>query len=161
MGLLIGWSVERLVGLGAGVNKVILAIVLIDWTRFCRVIRSEVLVVMTLDYIPAARILGFSHWQIMAREILPAVLPLVMTVLSIEMGIAVIVEAIMSFIGMSVESNVAAWGVMIADARSTMHQAPWSVVFPIAAIFLTVLAFNLLGDGLRRALDPHLAQRSA
>ncbi len=149
-----------LVGLGAGVNKVILAIVLIDWTRFCRVIRSEVLVTMTLDYIPAARILGFSHSQIMLKEILPAVTPLIITVLSIEMGIAVIVEAIMSFVGMSVESNVAAWGVMIADARTTMHQSPLSVVFPIAAIFLTVLAFNLLGDGLRRALDGRLVQRN-
>lgn len=149
-----------LVGLGAGVNKVILAIVLIDWTRFCRVIRSEVLVTMTLDYIPAARLLGFNHSQIMLKEILPAVTPLIITVLSIEMGIAVIVEAIMSFVGMSVESNVAAWGVMIADARTTMHQAPWSVVFPIAAIFITVLAFNLLGDGLRRALDGRLTQRS-
>jgi peptide/nickel transport system permease protein len=149
-----------LVGLGAGVNKVILAIVLIDWTRFCRVIRSEVLVTMTLDYIPAARILGFSHTQIMLKEILPAVTPLIITVLSIEMGIAVIVEAIMSFVGMSVESNVAAWGVMIADARTTMHQAPWSVVFPIAAIFMTVLAFNLLGDGLRRSLDGRLVQRN-
>ncbi len=149
-----------LVGLGAGVNKVILAIVLIDWTRFCRVIRSEVLVTMTLDYIPAAKILGFSHARIMLKEILPAVTPLIITVLSIEMGIAVIVEAIMSFVGMSVESNVAAWGVMIADARTTMHQAPWSVVFPIGAIFLTVLAFNLLGDGLRRALDGRLVQRN-
>ena len=149
-----------LVGLGAGVNKVILAIVLIDWTRFCRVIRSEVLVTMTLDYIPAARILGFSHRQIMLKEILPAVTPLIITVLSIEMGIAVIVEAIMSFVGMSVESNVAAWGVMIADARTTMHQSPWSVVFPIGAIFMTVLAFYLLGDGLRRALDGRLVERN-
>ena len=148
-----------LVGLGAGVNKVIFAIILIDWTRFCRVIRSEVLIVMTQDYISAARILGFSHLQIMVREILPAVFPLIITVFSIEMGISVIVEAIMSFIGMSVESNVAAWGVMIADARTTMHQSPWSVVFPILAIFFTVLAFNLLGDGLRRVLDPRLAKR--
>jgi len=145
-----------LVGLGAGVNKVILAIIVIDWTRFCRVIRSEALVVMVRDYIAAAKLAGFSHRQIMLKEMLPAVLPLVITMMSIEMGIAVIVEAIMSFVGLSVEPDVPAWGVMIADARQTMHQAPWGVVLPVGAIFLAVLAFNLLGDGLRRALDTRL-----
>lgn len=145
-----------LVGLGAGVNKVILAIVLIDWTRFCRVIRSDVIVVRRKDYVAAARLAGFSHAQTILKEVLPAVLPLLITLFSLEMGIAVIVEAIMSFVGMSVEPNVAAWGVMIADARQTMNQAPWGVVVPVAAIFLTVLAFNLTGDGLRRALDPRL-----
>lgn len=145
-----------MVGLGAGVNKVILAIVLIDWTRFCRVIRAEGLVIMKRDYITAARLSGFTHIQTMTKELLPAVFPLLVTLLSIEMGIAVIVEAIMSFVGMSVEADIAAWGVLIADARQTMSQAPWGVVVPVAAIFLTVLAFNLLGDGLRRALDSRL-----
>ena len=145
-----------LVGLGAGVNKVILAIVLIDWTRFCRVIRAEALVVMVRDYIAAARLAGFGRRQIMLGEMLPAVIPLVITMMSIEMGVAVIVEAVMSFVGLSVESDVPAWGVMIADARQTMHQAPWGVVVPVGAIFLTVLAFNLLGDGLRRTLDARL-----
>ncbi|WP_293857674.1 ABC transporter permease [uncultured Alsobacter sp.] len=145
-----------LVGMGAGVNKVILAIVLIGWTRFCRVIRSEVIVVRRRDYVAAARLAGFTHVQTIVKEVLPAVLPLVITLFSLEMGIAVIVEAIMSFVGLSVEPDVAAWGVMIADARTTMNQAPWGVVMPVAAIFATVLAFNLLGDGLRRALDPRL-----
>jgi peptide/nickel transport system permease protein len=145
-----------LVGLGAGVNKVILAIIIIDWTRFCRVIRSEVLVVMKRDYIPAARLVGFSHVQVILKEVLPAVTPLLLTLLSLEMGIAVIIEATMSFVGLSVEADVPAWGVMIADARQFMHQAPWGVVMPMLAIFTTVLAFNLLGDGLRRALDPRL-----
>lgn len=145
-----------LVGMGAGVNKVILAIVLIDWTRFCRVIRSEVLVVRRRDYVAAARLAGFTHVQTIVREVLPAVMPLVITLFSLEMGIAVIVEAIMSFVGLSVEPDVAAWGVMIADARTTMNQAPWGVIAPVLAIFVTVLAFNLLGDGLRRALDARL-----
>ncbi|MCP8937944.1 ABC transporter permease [Alsobacter sp. SYSU M60028] len=145
-----------LVGLGAGVNKVVLAIVLIDWTRFCRVLRSEVIVVRRRDYVAAARLAGFTHAQTILREVLPAVLPLLITLFSLEMGIAVIVEAIMSFVGLSVEPNVAAWGVMIADARQTMNQAPWGVVAPVLAIFVTVLAFNLTGDGLRRALDPRL-----
>lgn len=143
-----------LVGLGAGVDKVILAIIVVDWTRFARIVRSEVLVVRRRDYVAAARLQGFSHLRVMVREILPATAPLIVTVFSLEMGIAVIVEATMSFVGLSVEADMAAWGVMIADARQFMYQNPWGVVFPIGAIFLTVLAFNLLGDGFRRALAP-------
>lgn len=145
-----------LVGMGAGVNKVILAIILIDWTRFCRVIRAEAIVVRLKDYVAAAKLAGFGHARIMLTEMLPALAPLIITLLSIEMGIAVIVEAIMSFVGLSVEPDVAAWGVMLADARQVMHQSPWGVVLPVLAIFLAVLAFNLLGDGLRRTLDPRL-----
>lgn len=152
-------SLILIVGFGVGLRNVILAIILVDWTRFCRVVRAEVLVVRRNDYIDAARLAGFSHWRTIRREVLPAVAPLILTILSLEMGIAVIVEAILSFVGMSVESTIPAWGVMIADARKDMYQAVWGLVLPILAIIVTVLGFNLLGDGLRRALDPKLRQR--
>jgi peptide/nickel transport system permease protein len=152
-------SLILMVGLGTGLRNVILAIVIVDWTRFCRVVRSEVLAVMRRDYIPAARLVGFSHVQIMLREVLPAVAPLLLTLFSIEMGIAVIVEAILSFVGLSVEADVAAWGIMIADARQYMYQAEWGLILPVLGIFITVLAANVLGDGLRRSLDPRLSQR--
>jgi peptide/nickel transport system permease protein len=151
-------SVILMVGLGVGLINVVLAIVLVDWTRFCRVVRSEVLVVARKDYITAARLVGFTNRQVILREVLPAVIPLMITLLSLEMGIAVIVEAILSFVGLSVEANVPAWGVMIADARNYMYQSTWSLVLPVLAIFITVLGFNLLGDGLRRTLDPRLLQ---
>lgn len=153
-------SLILIVGFGVGLRNVILAIILVDWTRFCRVVRSEVLIVRRHDYIDAARLAGFGHWRTIRREVLPAVAPLVLTILSLEMGIAVIVEAILSFVGMSVESTIPAWGVMIADARKDMYQAVWGLVLPILAIIATVLGFNLLGDGLRRALDPKLRQRA-
>ncbi|MFN3644818.1 MAG: ABC transporter permease [Gemmobacter sp.] len=149
-----------LVGFGAGVDKVILAIIVVDWTRFARVIRAEVLVIRRRDYIAAARLAGFSHFAVIVREVFPAVLPLLVTLMSLEMGIAVIVEATMSFVGLSVEPHIPAWGVMVADARSTMYQTPWAVILPIGGIFVAVLTFNLLGDGLRRALDPRLAGRA-
>jgi peptide/nickel transport system permease protein len=154
-------SLILIVGFGVGLGNVILAIVLVDWTRFCRVVRSEVLVVRRQDYIHAARLVGFSHYRTLVREVLPAVAPLVITLLSLEMGIAVIVEAILSFVGKSVESDVPAWGVMIADARQYMYQSVWGVMLPIATIIVTVLGFNLLGDGLRRTLDPKLRQQEA
>lgn len=153
-------SLILMVGFGVGVNNVVLAIVLVDWTRFCRVLRSEVLVVMRRDYIAAARLVGFTHVQVMLRELLPAIVPLTITLLSLEMGIAVVVETILSFVGLSVEASVPAWGVMIADARTVMYQSPWNLVLPILAVFVTVFGFNLLGDGLRRTVDPRLARRA-
>jgi peptide/nickel transport system permease protein len=154
-------SLILMVGLGTGLRNVILAIVIVDWTRFCRVVRSEVLAVMKRDYIPAARLVGFSHTRVILREVLPAVTPLLLTLLSIEMGIAVIVEAILSFVGLSVEADLPAWGVMIADARGYMYEAAWGLIVPVLGIFITVLGTNILGDGLRRSLDPRLAQRLA
>ncbi len=151
-------SLVLMTGLGAGISSVILAIVLVDWTRFCRVLRAEVLVTRRQDYVAAARLVGFSHWRTLTREILPATMPLLITLFSIEMGIAVIVEAILSFVGMSVGANQSAWGQMIADARQTIYESGWNLVLPMLAIFMTVLGFNLLGDGLRRTLDPRLLQ---
>jgi peptide/nickel transport system permease protein len=152
-------SLILMIALGVGINNVVLAIVLVDWTRFCRVVRSEVLVVRRQDYVDAARLLGFSHLRTIVSEVLPAVLPLVLTLVTLEMGIAVIVEAILSFVGKSVESNIPAWGVMIADSRNYMYQSPWGLMLPMLAIIVTVLGFNLLGDGLRRTLDPRLRQQ--
>jgi len=154
-------SLILIVGFGVGLSNVILAIVLVDWTRFCRVVRSEVLVVRRHDYIDAARLSGFSHLRTLVREVLPAVTPLIITLLSLEMAIALIVEAILSFVGMSVEADVPAWGVIIADARKNMYQAVWGLLLPILAIVITVIGFNLLGDGLRRTLDPKLLQRQS
>lgn len=146
-------SLILMVGLGVGLRNVILAIVLVDWTRFCRVLRSEVLVVARKDYVAAARLVGFSHWRTITREIVPASLPLLITLVSLEMGIAVIVEAILSFVGMSVSADTPAWGQMIADARQYIYDSPWNLIFPILAVFFAVFGFNMLGDGLRRTLD--------
>ena len=146
-------SLILIVGFGVGIGNVILAIILVDWTRFCRVVRSDVLVIRRQDYVDAARLSGFSHLRTMVREVLPAAAPLIITLMSLEMGIAVIVEAILSFVGMSVEASIPAWGVMIADARDYMYQSAWGLILPIVAIIMTVLAFNLLGDGLRRTFD--------
>ena len=139
---------------GAGLPAVILAIIVIDWTRFARVVRSEVQVNLQLDYVAAARVAGLRPWRILTAEILPNVLPLILTLLTIEMGIAVIVEAILSFVGLSVSSDTPTWGGMIAEGRQVIYQAPLLVAMPIGCIVVTVLGFNLLGDGLRASLDP-------
>jgi peptide/nickel transport system permease protein len=140
--------------IGPGVGSVIAAIAIIDWTRFCRVVRAETMTQASADYVTAARAIGFSHLRILAREIFPNVLPVLIALVSLEMGIAVIVEAILSFVGLSVSSDTPTWGGMIAQGRQLMHEEWWILAAPLTMLFFTVLAFNLLGEGLRRALDP-------
>src|SRR6201984_2510474 len=140
--------------MGAGVGSVIAAIAIIDWTRFARVVRAETMAQAKADYVTAARMIGFPRFTILFREILPNVAPLLIALLSLEMGIAVIVEAILSFVGLSVSSDTPTWGRMIAEGRQVIYQAPLLVAMPIGCIIVTVLGFNLLGDGLRASLDP-------
>lgn len=154
-------SLILMTGLGTGLGNVILAIILVDWTRFCRVMRAEVLVVARRDHVAAARLVGFSHVRTVVREIVPATVPLLLTLLSLEMGIAVVVEAILSFVGLGVTSSQIAWGQMIADGRDAVYQAPWNLLAPTLAIFVAVAGFNLLGDGLRRTLDVRLNESRA
>ena len=150
-------SLVLLLAFGDGVNRVVLGIVLVGWTRFCRVLRAEVLALGRRDFVPAARLLGFSHLRIILKEILPNALPLIVTLISLEMGVAVIVEAILSFTGVSVEADIPTWGVMIADGRTYINERPGALMLPALAIFISVLGFNLLGDGVRRLFDPRLA----
>jgi dipeptide transport system permease protein len=140
--------------MGSGVGSVIAAIAIIDWTRFARVVRAETMAQAQADYVVAARVLGFGRIAILFREVLPNVAPVLLALLTLEMGIAVIVEAILSFVGLSVSSDTPTWGGMIAQGRQIIHQAWWVFAAPLAALFATVLAFNQVGDGLRRALDP-------
>src|SRR5258708_33227940 len=103
-------SLIFMVGFGAGLANVILAIIIVDWTRFCRIVRSEVLAVAKRDYVPAARLAGFTHLQIIVKEILPAVPPPLLTLISNEMGIALIVDAIRSFVCLSLDPNMRTCG---------------------------------------------------
>jgi dipeptide transport system permease protein len=142
--------------LGTGLHSVIAAIVVIDWTRFCRVVRTETMGQAQMDYVVSARTIGFSRPAILFREILPNVMPVLIALLTLEMGIAVVVEAILSFVGLSVSSDTPTWGGMIAEGRQIVHEGWWVLAAPLAALFATVVAFNQLGDGLARSLDPVL-----
>ena len=140
--------------IGAGLTSVIAAIVVVDWTRFARVVRAETMVQLQRDYASAARALGLSRGQILRLEILPNLVPLIVTLFAVEMGIAILVEVILSFVGISVAGDVATWGGMIVEGRQIVYQAPWIMAFPILSVIASVIGFNLLGDGLRAALDP-------
>jgi peptide/nickel transport system permease protein len=140
--------------LGPGISSVIIAIAVIDWTRFCRVVRAEAMQQRRMDYVDSAKVAGYSTMRIMAREVLPNVLPGVLVLFSLEMGIAVIVEAILSFVNLSISTDDPTWGSMIAEGRGIVHEAWWVLVFPLISLFLTVLAFSQFGEGLKERFDP-------
>jgi len=140
--------------LGSGVHSVIFAIAIIDWTRFARVVRAETQAQRNADYVTAGRVLGFNDFRILAGEILPNVLWTVLGLFTLELGLAVVIEAILSFVGLSVSSDTPTWGGMIAQGRTIIYQAWWVFALPLVGLFATVLAFNQLGEGLRRTLDP-------
>ncbi len=145
--------------LGAGLHTVVIAIVVIDWTRFCRVIRAEVLVQKSRDYVASALTIGLGPVAILRSEIAPNVAPLFVTLLSLEMGIAIVVEAVLSFAGLSVANDTATWGSMIQEGRQFVRQAWWLMALPMACIIVSVLATQALGDGVRELADP-LMRRS-
>jgi peptide/nickel transport system permease protein len=140
--------------IGTGLTSVILAIALIDWTRFARVVRAETMVQTQMDYVDSARIGGATRFATLREEILPNVLPTILALLSLEMGIAVIVEAILSFVNLSLSSDTPTWGGMIAEGRASIHFAWWVLLAPLITLFLTVLSFSQLGEGLKKRFDP-------
>src|SRR6478735_6441727 len=142
--------------LGTGLSSVIIAIAVIDWTRFCRVVRAEAMSQARMDYVENARIAGFGRLDIMLREVLPNVLPSIVALLSLEMGIAVIVEAILSFVNLSISTDDPTWGGIIAEGRLSIHQAWWVLVFPLVTLILTVLSFSQFGEALKARFDPVL-----
>lgn len=142
--------------LGTGLTSIIVAIVVIDWTRFARVVRAEAMAQGAMDYVASAQVAGRTRLGTMLAEILPNVLPTIVALLTLEMGIAVIVEAILSFVNLSISTDAPTWGGMIAEGRTSIHQAWWVLVFPLVTLFLTVLSLSQLGEGLKDRFDPVL-----
>lgn len=150
------FSILLIAVLGTGLTSVILAIVIIDWTRFARVVRAEAMSQGAMDYVASARVAGRGRIGTMLTEILPNVLPTIVALLTLEMGISVIIEAILSFVNLSLSSDAPTWGGMIAEGRTSIHQAWWVLVFPLVCLFLTVLSFSQIGEGLKDRFDPVL-----
>lgn len=150
------FSILLIAVIGPGLWSIIIAIIVIDWTRFARVVRAEAMGQGAMDYVASARVAGRGRISSLVVEILPNVLPTIVVLLTLEMGIAVIVEAILSFVNLSISTDSPTWGGMIAEGRTSVHQAWWVLVLPLIALFLTVLAFSQLGEGLKDRFDPVL-----
>lgn len=141
---------------GKSVNSVILVLGLTGWLGLCRIVRASFLSLNRLEYVEAARSLGFGDTRIIFRHMLPNALQPVIVYATIEVGAIILAEAALSFLGVGPEPPTPAWGLMVSEAKSTLAVAPHMLFFPGMAIFLTVLAFVFIGDGLRDALDPKL-----
>lgn len=137
-----------------GLNIIILVIALVNWVQIARVIYTETVALSEREYIEAARALGAGTTRILLRHMLPHLIPTVLVYGTLGIATTVLLEAMLSFLGRGVQPPTPAWGMMIFESQSYFLSAPWLVFVPGAAILVLALAFNLVGDGLRDALDP-------
>jgi len=140
--------------LGQGVTSLIIALVLTSWPLYTRVIRSEVLSLREREFITAIRALGSPHRRVLTRHLLPNVLPLLLVLATLQLGVTIITEASLSFLGVGVDPSIPTWGSMLSDGRRYMNNAWWLTAFPGIAISIVVLAINVCGDYLRDRFDP-------
>jgi peptide/nickel transport system permease protein len=140
--------------LGPSLTNVVLALSLIGWVGYARLVRGQVLRARELEFVQAARALGATTTRILVRHIIPSTLPAVTVQATLGMGGAVLAEAALSFLGLGVQPPTPSWGTMLSYGRGHLLDAPHLTVFPGLAIALLVLGFNFLGDGLRDRLDP-------
>ncbi|HKY64911.1 MAG TPA: ABC transporter permease [Acidimicrobiales bacterium] len=141
---------------GRSENSVILVLGLTGWLAMSRIVRASFLSLRNLEYVEAARALGFSRTRIMFRHILPNALQPIIVYGTIAVGSAILAEAALSYLNVGPQDPTPAWGLMVAQGKGVLSNAPHMLFFPGIAIFLTVLAFVFVGDGLRDALDPKL-----
>jgi peptide/nickel transport system permease protein len=149
-------AIALMAALGPSVVNVIVAIAVVYSPRVARVVRGSVLVIRETSYVEAARALGASDLTLIARHVLPNCLSPVIVQGSFTFAAAVLTEAALSFLGVGVPPYVPSWGVILAEGRLYIQQAPWLVLYPGAAIMLTIFGLNLFGDGLRDLLDPKI-----
>jgi glutathione transport system permease protein len=145
--------------LGGGMFNVVIAVAIFSIPTFARLVRGNTLALKHLTFVEAARSIGASDWTIVARHIFPGTVAAVVVYFSLRIGTSIITAASLSFIGMGAQPPTPEWGAMLNEARADMMTSPHVALFPALAIFFTVLAFNLLGDGLRDALDPKIEQK--
>lgn len=140
--------------LGPSLTNVVLALSVIGWVGYARLVRGQVLRAREFEFVQAARALGASTWRILIRHVIPTTLPAVMVQATLGMAGAILAEAALSFLGLGVQPPTPSWGTMLNGGRLHLLDAPHLTIFPGAAIALLVLGFNFLGDGLRDAVDP-------
>lgn len=142
--------------MGTGMANVVIAVAIFSIPAFARLVRGNTLVLKQMTFIESARSIGASDFTIILRHILPGTISSIVVYFTMRIGISIITAASLSFLGLGAQPPTPEWGAMLNEARADMVMAPHVAIFPSLAIFFTVLAFNLLGDGLRDALDPKL-----
>ncbi|MHB8076276.1 ABC transporter permease [Desulfosporosinus fructosivorans] len=147
-------AIAFMAALGKGIDKAVIAIGLVSIPEYARIVRASILSVKENDYVQAAKVIGSSDTRIIMKHILPNIISLIVVRATLGISTAVLDTAALGFLGLGVQPPFAEWGDMLGRARGFIFSAPYTLIFPGIAITITVLAFNLLGDGLRDALDP-------
>src|ERR1700722_1916019 len=142
--------------IGPGITTIIIALTITGWISMARLVRSQILQIKQQDYVKAAFALGASRRRILLRHLIPNAMGTIIVTLTMTIPSAIFAEAFLSFLGLGVQAPIASWGTMANDGLPALRYYPWRLFFPAALISLTMLSFNVLGDGLRDALDPRL-----
>jgi peptide/nickel transport system permease protein len=138
--------------------RIIVIVALFGWTTVARLVRAEALRIRSREFVTAARSMGAGPWRIMATHILPNAVSPIIVATTLSMGNIILFESVLSFLGLGIQPPVASWGNMLTNAQELIWNAPMLAVWPGLAIFVTVIAFNFLGDGLQDALDPRAVE---
>ena len=152
-------AIAIVASLGPSLINALIAIALPWWPWYTRLMRSQVISAKEMQFVESARAIGASHWRIMFRHILPNCLSPIIVNATVDMGYVILAIAALGFLGLGTQPPAADWGVMVSDGREFFMKQWWISTFSGGAIFLTVLAFNLTGDGIREALDPKIRWR--
>ncbi len=152
-------AIAIVASLGPSLLNALIAITVPWWPWYTRLMRSQVISLKELQFVESARAIGVSHWRIMFRHILPNCLSPIIVQATMDMGYIILAIASLGFLGLGTQPPTADWGVMVSNGREFFMTQWWISTFSGAAIFLTVLAFNLVGDGIREALDPKIRWR--
>ena len=147
-----------LIVFGQSLEVIVFLLILFSWGGFARQVRAETLSLRTLDYVALAKVAGAGSLLILSKHILPGVINTIIVIATLQVGGLILTESILSYLGVGIPPPTPAWGVMVADGRDYLDTAWWIALFPGLAIFLTVLAFNFLGDWFRDRFDPRLRQ---
>ncbi|MBS0604268.1 MAG: ABC transporter permease [Verrucomicrobia bacterium] len=142
--------------IGSGIMTIIIALTITGWINMARIVRSQILQIKQQDYVRAAFALGASRRRVLLQHLIPNAMGPIIVTLTLTIPSAIFAEAFLSFLGLGVQAPIASWGTMANDGLPALRYYPWRLFFPAAFISLTMLSFNLLGDGLRDAFDPRL-----
>ncbi len=145
-----------MVVMGTGIPTILIALTITGWIGMSRIVRGQIMQLKELDFVRAARALGASRRRILLRHLIPNAMGPIIATMTLTIPSAIFTEAFLSFLGLGVQAPIASWGTMASDGLPAMRYFPWRLFFPAGFISLTMLCFNMLGDGMRDAFDPRL-----
>jgi len=143
---------------GQNLILLFLAIGAVEWLTMARIVRSQVMSLREKEFVEAAAVLGFSHWRIVTRHLIPNALGPIIVYVTLTIPQVMLLEAFLSFLGLGVQPPMSSWGLLINQGVETMEEFPWLLIFPSIALSVTLFSLNFLGDGLRDALDPRVSK---